>query len=127
MDIILTALGAIALAIITYFLGRRKNNSDIRRNEADIVKSEAEAEKLDTENKIMQVDLFEKLNKTLLEQNNILLASNEKLVKSNELVTAQNKKLLKEVSEIKDRLEIIESRFSCADAATCLNRKEIKK
>ena len=46
MEILLTALGAIALSIITYFLGRRKNNSDIRKNDADTKRSEAEAEKL---------------------------------------------------------------------------------
>lgn len=127
MDVIVGILGTIILALISYFLGRRKNNSEIRKTEADTKKSEIEAEKLDTENKIMQVELFEKLNKVLSEQNEMLLKSNAKLVKSNEIVTEQNKKLLREVIEIKDRLEMLESRFTCSDAPVCTNKKELKK
>lgn len=123
---ILGILGGIIVAVVGYILGRRKNNSEIKKNEADTKKSVIEAEKLDTENKILQVELFDKLNRTLSEQNEILLASNEKLVKSNEIVTAQNKKLLKKVSEIETRLEVIESKFSCADAPTCVNKKLIQ-
>ena len=70
MDVILIILGivgSVLLSIVTYFLGRRKNNSEIKKNEADVIKSGAEAEKLDTENKIAQVELFDKLNKTLTE------------------------------------------------------------
>jgi hypothetical protein len=38
----------------------------------------------------------------------------------------QNEKLLKKVSSLEDRLEIIESKFSCSDAPTCINKKVIK-
>ena len=74
----------------------------------------------------MQVELFEKLNEVLRAQNEKLLKSNARLVKSNEIVTAQNKELLKEVSEIKDRLEVLENKFTCADAPICINKKDIK-
>ena len=80
MDVVVGIVGCVLLSIVTYFLGRRKNNSEIKKNEADIIKSGAEAEKLDTENKIAQVELFDKLNKTLTEQNEKLLISNDKLV-----------------------------------------------
>ena len=44
-------------------------------------------------------------------------------MKSNSIVMEQNKKLLKKVTSLEDRLEIIESRFSCANAPTCTNKK----
>ncbi len=50
MDVILIILGivgSVLLSIVTYFLGRRKNNSEIKKNEADIIKSGAERELAD--------------------------------------------------------------------------------
>lgn len=122
---ILSIFSATILALISYFLGRRKNNSEIKKTEADTIKSGAEAEKIDTENKIAQVELFDKLNKTLTEQNEKLLISNDKLVKSNETLIRQNKLLLKQVGSLEERLSILERNFEntrCNNAPDCENR-----
>jgi len=125
MEVLFTALGAIALAIVTYFLGRRKNNSEITLNKANAAKNKAEADKLNTENKLAEVELFDKLNNSLTEQNERLLQSNEKLVKSNETLIAQNKKLLKQIGALEDRISALEERVNatrCDNAPDCSNR-----
>ena len=86
IEAVLGALALIAVTVIGYIFGRKKNTSEIKKNEADTKKSVIEAEKLDTENKLMQIELFERLNEVLSAQNEKLLKSNAKLVKSNEIV-----------------------------------------
>lgn len=81
-----------ATGIIMYFAGRRKNSTDIKKTEAEI-------EKLELDKKFEQVELFEKINKILSEQNEKL----EKYIKELELrilelekiVEKQNDKLCK--------------------------------
>jgi hypothetical protein len=125
MEVIFTALGAIALAIVTYFLGRRKNNSEVALNNTNAAKNKAEADKLITENKLAEVELFDKLNSSLTEQNERLLQSNEKLVKSNETLISQNKKLLKQIGALEERISALEERVNitkCENAPECPNR-----
>ena len=139
IEAVLGALALILVTIIGYVFGRRKNTSEIKKNEADTKKSEIEADKLDTENKIMQVELFERLNGSLEKQINILLESNKELTlqsekllesnkelaKTNETLISQNKKLFKEVRIHGDRIKVLESKFSCGSAATCINKTEV--
>ena len=125
IEAVLGALALIAVTVIGYIFGRKKNTSEIKKNEADTKKSVIEAEKLDTENKIMQVGLFDKLNRSLAEQNEKLLESNEKAVKSNDTLIAQNKKLLKHVSGLEERLGAVELELKntrCTRSAECPNR-----
>ena len=118
----------VAIAVVTagssYIFGRRRSESDILKNSADIEKSNAESAKISTENKLAQVELFDKLNDTLTEQN-------ERLLKSNSVLIDQNRKLLKYIKSLEDRIAKLEEevkneralgRNSCANAETCENR-----
>jgi hypothetical protein len=128
MDVILAILGIIGIvvsSILTYFFTRKKNNSDINLNNANAARNKAEAIKLNTENKLAEVELFDKLNNSLTEQNERLLQSNEKLVKSNETLISQNKKLLKQIGALEERISALEEKVNftkCDNAPECPNR-----
>ena len=52
----------VLVGISSYFVGKRKTNTDIRKTEAEI-------EKIEIDKRFEEIGLFEKINKILSEQN----------------------------------------------------------
>lgn len=123
MDVLLTTLGAFILAYFTYKLGKKKNDSETTKNIVDAEKSRAEIMKLETDNKLSQVELFDKLNNVLAEQNAKLLSSNKVLIR-------QNEKLIKHIESVEKRVVVLEELLEnsqCLEASKCINRVQLKK
>ena len=123
MDILLGCIASIILAYVTFQWGKRKNESEINKNLVDAEKGRIEIMKLETDNKLAQVDLFDRLNNSLTEQNEKLLASNQVLID-------QNKKLIKYIGEVDKRVVVLENlleNLQCMTAPVCVNRIKVKK
>ena len=122
MDILLGCIASIILAYVTFELGRRKNDSEINKNLVDAEKGRVEILKLETDNKLAQVDLFDKLNNALTEQN-------EKLLASNQILIEQSEKLIKYIRDVDKRVLVLEGlldNLQCITAPKCVNRIKIK-
>ena len=89
----------ISIGFASYVFGRRKNKADIK-------KTNAEAEKLETENKLEQVELFEKINKILAVQNE----KYEKYIKELEARIIELESLVKQYASEKTNCDNCETR-----------------
>lgn len=123
MDI-LGFIAAIILAVLTYIFGRRESTSRVRKNDAESNKLKEESARISTDNRMAEIEAFNKINRSLLEQNERLLKSNDRLVATNETLIAQNKKLLKQVGALEERLDALE-RQACVNAPNCENKKPL--
>lgn len=118
MSIVWSTISGVVMLVVGYVIAKRKIKSEIG-------KTNAETDKIKTENKLIHIESFEKLNRLLDEQNIKLIESNERLIKSNENLMCQNKKLMKNISLLEERISKIEEDSklrNCNNAPGCLNR-----
>ena len=105
-----------SIGLASYIFGRRKNKADIK-------KTNAEAEKLETENKLEQVELFEKINKILAVQNE----KYEKYIKELEERIIELESLVKQYAQEKSDCNNCEIKAAYTKIMTTREKRAKKK